>query len=89
MAMENYSKHQQKIIKRYYENIDQLALQRLGELVGDLYLAEGKARQRAWKQAAAALEKLKIPANRVQHLVQQDNPKLLAELVTELQSKGS
>ena len=42
MGMQDYSAHQQKIIKRYYENIDQIALQRLAELVGDLYLATGK-----------------------------------------------
>ena len=31
MGTENYSAHQQKIIKRYYENIDQVAWQRLSE----------------------------------------------------------
>src|SRR5207245_1222703 len=32
MGMDDYTRHQQKIIKRYYENIDQIALQRLAEL---------------------------------------------------------
>ena len=46
-----YSKYQQKIIKSYYDNREAISLQRLGELVTDLYLAEGKARETKWKQA--------------------------------------
>ena len=52
----NYSKYQQKIIKNYYDNKDAISLQRLSELVTDLYLAEGKTRETKWKQAIAALE---------------------------------
>jgi hypothetical protein len=81
------SKHQDKIIRNYYENRDAIALQRLGELVGELYLAEGKARQRSWKHIVTALEKLKIKPDRIEHLVQQDNPSLLAKLVEELMAK--
>ena len=44
--MADFSPHQQKIIKRYYDNLDTISLQKLGELVGDLYLAQGKKRQR-------------------------------------------
>jgi hypothetical protein len=42
--LDDFSPHQQRIIKRYYENQDTIQLQRLGELVTDLYLAEGKKR---------------------------------------------
>lgn len=47
--MAEHSKYQQKIIKNYYENREAISLQRLSELVTELYLAEGKARQRQWK----------------------------------------
>jgi hypothetical protein len=83
----NYSPHQQKIIKRYYNNLDQIAQQRLADLAGELYLAEGKKKAKAWKDAAAAMEKLGIPAARIEHLVQQQNPALIAELVKELGAK--
>jgi len=83
----NYSKHQQKIIKNYYNNQGALSLQRLSELVTDLYLAEGKARQTKWKQAAGALQKLKIPQKQIDHLQNQDNPALLARLVEELMAE--
>ena len=48
--MTNYSKYQQNIIKNYYENRDAIALQRVQELVTELYLSEGKKRQRHWEQ---------------------------------------
>lgn len=83
--MGDFTPHQQKIIKRYYDNIDTLKLQRLAELTGELYLNSGKKRQRAWQQAAAAMQQLGLPQSRIDHIVQQDKPELLAELVKELQ----
>ena len=84
--MADFSPYQQKIIKRYYDNQDTIQSQRLAELVTDLYLAEGKKRQRVWKSIVAALEKLKVPQSRIDHLVKQDNPALVAEVVKEIQS---
>ena len=83
----NYSKHQQKIIKNYYDNRGAISLQRLSELVTDLYLAEGKTRLVKWKQAISALEKLGIPKQRIEHLHKQDDPALLAKLVEEVMAK--
>ncbi len=79
--------YQDRIIRNYYENQDSIMLQRLGELLTDLYLAEGKARERLWKRAAGALERLKVPPERIEHLVASDNPALLAKLVQELMGK--
>ena len=85
--MAKRTKHQDKIIRNYYENRDAIAMQRLGELVSELYLAEGKARERQWKNVVLVLEKLKIPPARIEHLVEQDNPSLVAKLVEELMAK--
>ena len=52
--LDDYTPHQQRIIKRYYNNQDTIQQQRLAELVTELYLAEGKKRQRAWAAAALA-----------------------------------
>jgi hypothetical protein len=84
---QKYSKHQQKIIKSYYENRESISLQRLSELVTELYLAEGKGRERQWKYIVGALEKLGLPKERIEHLRKQDNPALLAKLVEELMAK--
>jgi len=83
----NYSAHQQKIIKRYYNNLDAISFQRLAELVGELYLAEGKKKDKAWAAAEAAMKKLEVPQSRIDHLMKQRNPSLLAELLKELEAK--
>jgi hypothetical protein len=83
----NYSAYQHKIIKRYYDNLDTISIQRLAELAGELYLAEGKKKERAWTAAAAAMKKLGVPQSRIDHLVKQANPALVAELVKELEGK--
>jgi hypothetical protein len=83
-----YTKFQQKAIKNFYDNREAISLQRLSELVTDLYLSEGKGRERQWKYIVAALQKLGIPAARIEHLQKQDDPKLLAKLVEELMAKG-
>ena len=82
-----YSKHQQKIIKNYYENRESISLQRLSELVTELYLAEGKGREKQWKYIVGALQKLGLPAERIEHLRKKDDPALLAKLVEELMAK--
>jgi hypothetical protein len=87
MAQQDYTPHQQKIIKRYYDNQDTLMRQRLAELVGELYLSQGKKRQKAWASAAAAMQKLGVAQARIDHLLKQDNPALVAELVKELEGK--
>ncbi|MBY0232369.1 MAG: hypothetical protein K2W96_24080 [Gemmataceae bacterium] len=83
--MADLSPHQQKIVKRYYDNIDTTARQRLAELVSDLYLATGKKRATVWKSIESALQKLKIAQSRIDHLKAQDKPELVAQVVKELQ----
>lgn len=82
--LDDYSKHQQGIIKRYYSNIDKIQLQKLSELVTELYLASEKKREKLWKTAAATMERMGIPKERVDHLVGSNKPELLASLVQEL-----
>ncbi len=82
--MAKRSSYQQRVVKDYYRNRDAIMLQRLGELVSDLYLAEGRARDRLWKRVAAALKNLKVPATRIEHITRSDNPALVASLLKEL-----
>jgi hypothetical protein len=79
--------YQDRIIRNYYKNQDTILLQRLGDLVTDLYLAEGKNRVRLWKRVGELLEKLKIPNSQIQHVCQSDNPALVAELLKQLLEK--
>ena len=82
--MAERSRYQEQIIRNYYKNQGTLRLSRLQELVTELYLAEGKARARYWKQAEAAMRKLDVPESRIAHIVRADDPRLLASLVEEL-----
>jgi hypothetical protein len=51
------SASQSKIVKRYYDNLDNAMTQKLGEMVSDLYLAETPAKQKAlWDRVVKALE---------------------------------
>jgi hypothetical protein len=86
--MAKRSNHQEQIIKNYYRNQDAIMVQRLGELVADLYLAEGKRRAGIWKRVEAALKNLKVPPAQIEHLIKSDNPALVANLVQELLNQG-
>jgi hypothetical protein len=88
-AMAERSKYQENIIKNYYKNFDGIQLQKLGEQITDLYLAEGKARAGLWKKIIVTLEKLKIPKTRIEHLEKADNPAMLAKLLEELLAKDA
>ncbi len=85
--MSEFTPYQQKVIKRYYDNIDTVKLQRLSELVTELYLATGKKLEKSWKSAEAAMSQLGVPQSRIDHLMKQKNPELLAHLVKDLQGK--
>jgi hypothetical protein len=88
-AMAERSKYQENIVKNYYKNFDGIQLQKLGEQITDLYLAEGKTRAGLWKKIIVTLEKLKIPKTRIEHLSKADNPALLAKLLEELLAKDT
>ena len=85
--MEKRSKYQQRVIRDYYENRESIALQRLQELVTDLYLSEGKKRQQHYKQLATHMAKLGVPQSQIDHLIEQDNPELIAQYVKKLEAK--
>ena len=55
--------------------------------LAELAPAEGKARAKQWERVKASLEKLKIPASRVTHIIESDNPSLVAKLLEELLAK--
>jgi hypothetical protein len=86
-VMENRTKFQEKAIRRFYNNRDEIAVQRLQELVTDLYLSEGKKRAQHWKHAITHLEALKVPAKQIEHLVKSDKPELIAQLLQNLAKK--
>jgi hypothetical protein len=86
--MADYSPHQQKIIKRYYQNFDAIKYQRLSNLATELFLAEGKKTERLWKQVSEALTALEFPISRIEHLLAKKDPALLVGILKELDGKS-
>lgn len=84
--MPDYSDYQKKVIGRYYDNREQIDRQKLEELVTNLFLAEGKKREKFWKTATDVMERLKVPKSRIEHVVSTDDPAILAEVVNDLQA---
>ena len=85
--MAELSKYQQKIVKNYYDNLDTALLQRLGEQVTDLYLAEGKKREKLWTSITGSLSKLGVKAPLIETLRKSDDARQLANLLQELLAK--
>ena len=75
----SHSRHQERIIKNYYKNRDAIGLQKSLEAVTELYLSEGKKRAQIWKRLAGHLEKVGLSADQIKHLVEKDDPELVAE----------
>ena len=85
--MGKHTKYQQKMIKNYYDNREAISLQRLQELVTELFLAEGKKRETQWKRIEGHLEKLGVKPERVRYLRSKDDPAMIAKVVEELMAK--
>jgi hypothetical protein len=81
MPMENFTRHQQSIIKNYYKNRDDVAFQRSQELLTELYLAEGKKREKVWESLFKNLERIGVPADQLEHLKAEKKPELIAALL--------
>ncbi|QDU11615.1 hypothetical protein [Gimesia aquarii] len=84
--MAEYSNYQKDVIKRYYDNRDSIDQQKLAELCTNLYLAEGKKKAKLWDKARDIMERLEIPASRIDHILTSEDPAVLAELVKDLES---
>ncbi len=85
MADRDYSAYHQKVIKRYYDNKDQIDEQRLSELVTNLFLAPPKKQAKMWESAEELMTRMKIPATRIEHVMQGKDPAVLAKVVEELE----
>ena len=84
MADREYSKYQQKVIKNYYDNREQIDSQRLSELVTSLYLASEKKAARMWESADELMKRLNVPESRIEHVMKQKDPAILASVVEDL-----
>jgi hypothetical protein len=82
---QNLSGHQKGIVKRYYQNRETLATQKLGELVSELYLtSDAKKKNRIWKKVETALLNAGGKKPDVARIVGQQNLEALAKKLGDL-----
>ena len=86
MADRDYSDYQKKIIRRFYDNRDQNDEQQLADLASNLYLSTGKKLAKLWEQARGVLERMRVPKSRIDHVLNSQNPALIAEIVKEVEA---
>ncbi|MGD2095138.1 MAG: hypothetical protein PVH77_09055 [Phycisphaerales bacterium] len=80
MAKNEYSHYQKAVISGYYDNLDAIMLNKIGELVTELYLADTQAKQnRLWQRVHKAMVKLKVKPAIVDHIMQKKDVEILAK----------
>ncbi len=80
---QEYSGQQRKIINRYYQNLDTITAQRLGEIVSELALCtDAKKTDRLWERAKAALAKTEINKIEVEKILTAKDISALARLIS-------
>ena len=82
--MAERTKYQQNIIRNYYDNRENISLQRAQEIITELYLSEGKKRQKYWKSLEGHLLKLDVKQQVIDNLISKDDPQMAAKLVEKL-----
>ena len=82
--MADYTKYQQNIIRNYYDNRENISLQRAQEILTELYLTEGKKREKHWASLMKHLEKLGVKKDTLEHLNQDQDPQKVATLLEKL-----
>ena len=84
MAKNEYTKHQKGIIDNYYKNLDNIMLQKLQELVTELYLAESDSKwERLWGRVESSLRRLKIEEKLIAEIMKERDARELAGYITQ------
>ena len=87
MAKQDYSKYQKSVISGYYNNLDAIMLQKLGEMVTELFLVDSAAKKkRLWERVEKAMGNLKIPPAIAQHILEKQDVEILAKNLQDWQA---
>ncbi len=79
MSKKELSNYQKDVVGNYYANLDTIMLQKLGELVSELYLAESDVqKKRLWQRVHKAMTNLKIPPAIIDHIMRKKDVQILA-----------
>ena len=85
MNEKGFSKYQQKAIKNFYDNKDLRLVQKLGELVSNLYLeTNDKKKETGWKKIKKMLTDLKVHPGEVEFLTKGKTLSLISKKLDEI-----
>ena len=85
MNEKGYTKYQQKAIKNFYDNKDIRLVQKLGELVSNLYLeTNDKKKDTGWKKIKKMLTDLKVHPGEVEFLTKDKTLSLVSKKLDEI-----
>jgi hypothetical protein len=80
-----YTKYQQKVIRNFYDNKDLRLVQKLGELVSNLYLeTSDKKIETGWKKIEKMLTDLKVHPGEVEYLTKEKNLSMISKKLDEI-----
>lgn len=88
MAKSELSNYQKSVINGYYANRDNIMLNKLSELVTELYLADtDNKRKNLWLRVEKAMNNLKISPAVKAHILEKQNVEILAKNLNDWQKK--
>ena len=85
MNEKGYTKYQQKAIRNFYDNKDIRLVQKLGELVSNLYLeTSDKKKETGWKKIKKMLTDLKTHPGEVEYLTKDKSLSIISKKLDEI-----
>jgi hypothetical protein len=85
MNEKGYTRYQQKAIRNFYDNKDLRLVQKLGELVSNLYLETSeKKKETGWKKIKKMLTDLKVHPGEVEYLTKEKNLSVISKKLDEI-----
>ncbi len=80
-----YTQYQKKVIKNFYDNKDIRLVQKLGELVSNLYLETNEKKiETGWKKIKKMLTDLNVHTGEVEYLTKDKNLSMISKKLDEL-----
>ncbi len=80
-----YTQYQKKVIKGFYDNKDTRLVQKLGELVSNLYLETNEKKvETGWKKIKKMLTDINVHPGEVEYLTKDKNLSVISKKLDEL-----
>ncbi len=83
--VKGYTQYQRKVIKNFYDNKDLRLIQKLGELVSNLYVETSeKKKETGWKRIKKMLTDLNVHPHEVEYLTRDKNLSMISKKLAEM-----